>query len=73
MTQHIYIKLRFMLWKEQRERFAHVLDEESDYDEMPNSLSGIPYERHPQFTISIFGNKITVWSDVNNPEDDDLI
>ena len=72
MTQHIYIKLPLALWREQRERFAHVFDEESGYDEMPNSLSGIPYKRHPQFTITIFGAKITVWSDVNNPQDGDL-
>jgi len=67
MTQHIYIKLRYMLWKEQRERFAHVLDDESHLCEVPNSIPSHPYKPHPQFTISIFGHKITVWSDANNP------
>ena len=68
MIEHIYIKLPFMLWKEQHERFAGVLDEDSYLCEVPNSIPSIPYKPHPQFTINIFGNKITVWSDINEGE-----
>ena len=74
MTEHIFIKLPRWEWEEQRDRFAHVFDEESGYCEIPNSIriSGQPYKPHPQFTITILGNKITVWSNINEakPEDE---
>ena len=65
MTKHTRIKLPFMLWKEQHERFEGVLDEDSYLGHVPNSIPSLPYKPHPQFTIDIFGNKITVWTDVN--------
>jgi len=65
MTEHTYIKLPLMLWREQHERFESVLDEDSYLCEVPNSVPSLPYKPHPQFTINIFGNKITVWSDIN--------
>jgi len=65
MKKHTYIELPFMLWKEQHERFKGVLDEDSYLCEVPNSIPSQPYNPHPQFTINIFGNKITVWSIAN--------
>jgi len=66
MTEHIYIKLSREEWNEQHHRFLSVLEDGAYLCEVPNSIPSHPYKPHPQFTIRILGNKITVWSDVND-------
>ena len=63
----MYIKCETLEeWKEQHIRFLDALDIGNAYNcEVPNSIPSLPYRAHPQFTITVFDRKITIWCDVN--------
>jgi len=62
LGKHLYIEVSREEFYKELERFKPVFDNESFLAEVPNSRPVLPYKAHPQFTITILGNKITVWT-----------
>jgi len=69
VLQHIYIKCSLKEYGKEYYRFKNLFDKDSLLGYVPNSLGG---ENHPQFTITILENKITVFTTehgINNMRD----
>lgn len=60
--KHLYIEVSREEFYKLLEQFRPVFDKDSFLGEVPNSRPILPYKSHPQFTITILENKITVWT-----------
>jgi hypothetical protein len=67
--ERLIIKCTRQEYEREFKRLQPIFDSESRWCEIPNSRpnSGLggKYKPHPQFTITILGRKITVWTDAN--------